>query len=66
MRVESIYTTSHLIGDGPRGQTEIHKKELDEKGRARYTVEEHPYISYSSTGKLETAKIVGTNIDKQA
>ena len=66
MRVESIYTTSYIIGDGPRGKTEIHTKEVDEKGWARYSVEEHPYISYSATGQLETIKVLGSNLDKMA
>jgi hypothetical protein len=64
MRIESVYTTSYIIGSGPRGNAEVHKKEVDDQGRVRYTVEEHPFISYSSKGQMEIEKTLGANLDK--
>ena len=64
MRIESVYTTSYIIGSGPRGNAEVHKKEVDDQGRVRHTVEEHPFISYSSKGRLEIENVLGANLDK--
>ena len=64
MQVESSYSTSQLIGSGPYGKTEIHRKEVDLQGHEYYTVETHPFFSYAASGKLEAAKELGKNIDK--
>jgi hypothetical protein len=66
MRVESIYTTSYIIGSGPQGKTEVHRKEIDDKGFAVYTVETHPFFSYSANGQIEAVKELGKNVDKFA
>jgi hypothetical protein len=66
MQVESSYTTSQLIGTGPRGKAEVHRKLVDEDGRDSYTVEVHPFFSYSAAGYLESVKEVGKNVDKLA
>jgi hypothetical protein len=66
MRIESVYTTSYIIGAGPRGSTEIYRKEVDSQGREQYTVEKYPFVSYSALGQLEAVKALGSNIDKMA
>lgn len=66
MQVESIFSTSYLIGAGPNGKTEVHRKEVDQQGRVYHTVETHPYFSYAANGRLEAVKEIGKNIDKFA
>lgn len=66
MRVESSYITSQLIGAGPIGKSEVHKKIVDQAGRESYTVEVYPFFSYSASGSLESVKEVGKNVDKLA
>jgi hypothetical protein len=66
MRVESSYTTSQLIGAGPHGKSEVHRKLVDNRGHEINTVESHPYFSYSALGRLEDVKEVGKNVDKLA
>ena len=65
MRVESSYTTSGLIGAGPYGKTEIHRTQVDERGHTYYTIEKHPFLSYSAKGRIEEIKELGQNIDKR-
>jgi hypothetical protein len=66
MRIESIFSTSCLIGAGPYGKTEVHRKEVDQQGRTYNTVETHPFFSYSAHGTIEAVKEVGKNVDKLA
>ncbi len=66
MRIESSYSISNIIGAGPYGKTEIHRKEVDQQGRAFYTVEAYPYFSYSAYGTIEAVKEIGKNVDKLA
>ncbi len=66
MKVESSYTTSQLIGSTQYGKAEIHRTLVDEQGRTYHTVEQHPFISYSTVGKLEEVKELGKNVDKLA
>jgi hypothetical protein len=66
MQVQSSYTTSQLIGNGPHGKSEVHRKLVDNAGRESYTVEIHPFFSYSAVGRLESVKELGKNVDKLA
>jgi hypothetical protein len=64
MQVQSSYVTSQLIGAGPHGKAEVHRKLVDHTGRESYTVESHPFFSYSALGRLESVKEVGKNVDR--
>jgi hypothetical protein len=66
MQVESIFSTSYLIGAGPNGKTEVHRKEVDQQGRTYHTVESYPFFSYSAYGTIEAVKEIGKNVDKLA
>jgi hypothetical protein len=66
MQIESSYSTSNIIGAGPYGKTEIHRKEVDQQGRVYHTVETHPYFSYAANGRLEAVEELGKNIDRFA
>jgi hypothetical protein len=66
MRIESLFSTSYLIGSTPYGTTEVHRKEVDQQGRVYHTVIEYPFFSYSASGSLESVKEVGKNVDKFA
>lgn len=66
MRIESSFSTSYLLGNGPYGKTEIHRKEVDQQGRTYHSVEQYPFFSYSAYGAIESVKEIGKNIDKLA
>lgn len=66
MRIESLYTSSYLIGSGPYGKTEIHRVAVDQQGHSYNTVEHYPFFSYSAYGTIEAVKEVGKNVDKMA
>jgi hypothetical protein len=66
MRIESLFSTSYLISNGPYGKTEVHRKEVDLQGRTYHTVETYPYFSYSAYGTIEAVKELGKNVDKLA
>jgi len=66
MQVESIYTTSYIIGNGPRGKYEIHRKEVDDCGHVTYSAEQHPFFSYSANGQMQAINELGKNLDKFA
>lgn len=64
MRIESSFSTSYLLGAGPYGKTEIHRKEVDQQGRAYHIVEQYPFFSYSAYGAIEAVEEKGKNVDK--
>lgn len=66
MQVESVFSTSYLIGAGPNGKTEVHRKEVDQQGRTYHSVEMYPFFSYSAHGTIEAVKEIGKNVDKLA
>ena len=66
MRIESSYSISNIVGAGPYGKTEVHRKEVDQQGRTYHTVETHPFFSYSAYGTIEAVKEIGKNVDKLA
>jgi hypothetical protein len=66
MQIESSYSISNIIGAGPYGKTEVHRKEVDQQGRVFHTVESYPFFSYSAYGTIEAVKEIGKNVDKLA
>ena len=66
MRIESSYVNSYIIGAGPYGKADVHRKEVDQQGRVFHTVETHPFFSYSAYGTIESVKEIGKNVDKLA
>lgn len=66
MQIESVYTTSTLIGAGPRGEFAVHRSMSDNQGHQYHTIETFPYYSYSAAGLVEEIKEVGKNIDVKA
>lgn len=66
MQVESVYSTSVLIGAGPRGEATVHRTLTDQQGHVYYTAEKFPYYSYSAAGLIEQVNEVGKNVDLKA